>query len=346
MDLDLVEGRTSTVYRAEEGGWQFNLHSYVTYFDGRFWAVWSSSPADEESSAQVIRYASSVDGHDWSESGILADDPDGPENPALWIARGVFVHQGRLTALGAYIGGETQYGLEGSGEVWPKLSLRRFEWSGDAWEEKGVFLEDCMNNYPPRPLENRLFMTCRDSYGRMYTALSASPEGADWSIERLPGEEPLDRMSEPSWYVDPEGVVHLIFRDQRRSRQLCHSISEDMGVAWTAPVVTNYPDATSKNITGLLSNGYYYLINNPNQQGRDPLGISFSQDGWTFMGPRALRKEAPSRRYPGRAKPDKSFQYPHAMEKDGSLWVIYSTNKEDIEITEYQISDLTRHLEP
>ena len=34
------------------------------------------------------------------------------------------------------------------------------------------------------------------------------------------------------------------------------------------------------------------------------------------------------------------MQYPHALEHGGSLWVIYSTNKEDIQITEVRIADL------
>jgi hypothetical protein len=131
----------------------------------------------------------------------------------------------------------------------------------------------------------------------------------------------------------------MIFRDRRPSKFLYRSLSRDGGTTWTAPVRTNYPDATSKNIAGKLSNGWYFLINNPNPKGRDPLGISFSRDGWVFDRPVALRQNAPEQRFPGRSKNKGSFQYPHAMERDGSLWVLYSTNKEDIEISEFRIAD-------
>src|SRR5215813_5954096 len=90
MDLKLVPSRTCSVYRARRGEWQFNLHSYITYFDGKFWAIWSSGRVDEDSSSQLIRYATSPDGHTWSEALILADDPDGPERRGRWIARGIF----------------------------------------------------------------------------------------------------------------------------------------------------------------------------------------------------------------------------------------------------------------
>src|SRR5262245_30742511 len=98
LDLQLVPSKTSGVYRAREGGWQFNLHSYLAHHDGQFWAVWSSGRVDEDSSSQLVRYATSRDGHDWSEARILAEDPDGPEGPVRWIARGVFVLEGKLTA--------------------------------------------------------------------------------------------------------------------------------------------------------------------------------------------------------------------------------------------------------
>lgn len=329
--LKPAQGRTSAVYRARPGEYQFNLHSYIARHEGKFRAVWSSGLVDEDSNGQVIRYASSADGHAWSESGILAADPDGMGGPGFWIARGVFVSNGRLNALIAYV-------RERKSQEWPGLRLMRYEWDGRRWRGAGVFLDDCMSNYPPRKLGSHWFMTCRDSMRRMYTALSPSLENGSWKVAPLPLADPGDNMSEPSEYVDPDGGVHLIFRDQGRSGFLRRSISRDGGVTWTPPVRTNYPDATSKNFSGRLSNGWYYLINNPDQKRRDPLAITFSRDGWTFSRPLSLRAGAPEQRFPGRSKNKGSFQYPHAVEHAGSLWVIYSTNKEDIEISEFPIA--------
>ena len=101
----------------------------------------------------------------------------------------------------------------------------------------------------------------------------------------------------------------------------------------------------SKNCSGRLSDGRFYLINNPKTTGpdtRDPLAISFSADGWTFSAPLALRTGAPTRRYAGNAKPMRSFQYAHAIEHAGRLWVIYSTNKEDIEVSSFRLEDFAQ----
>jgi hypothetical protein len=336
MELPLVPSQTSPVFLAEAGKWQSNLHSYLTYFDGRFWVTWSSSREREDGSEQVIRFTTSKDGHHWAESSILVDDPDGPDRPQRWIARGIFVQDEKLLALNARLDGprETPEGRES----WANLRLMLFEWTGEKWEDRGIYIENCMNNYPPRVVDGRLFITCRDSFARMHTALADSTSGAHWTITPLPGETPHDDMSEPSGYVDPEGTAHLIFRDGAKSGYLYRSISLDGGSTWTAPLRTNYPDAPGKNLTGRLSNGWYYLISNPNQAGRDPLVISFSRDGWVFGNPRALRKGVRPQRVPGPGK-NPGFQYPHALEKDGSLWVVYNVTQEDIEISEYKIVD-------
>jgi hypothetical protein len=47
--LALAPSKTSPVFMAREGEWQFNLHSYLAYHDGKFWAMWSSGRVDEDS---------------------------------------------------------------------------------------------------------------------------------------------------------------------------------------------------------------------------------------------------------------------------------------------------------
>jgi hypothetical protein len=284
-----------------------------------------------------VRYATSADGHTWTESGIVAPDPDGPGD-GRWIARGVFTLNGKLTALLAYIESrkETPRGID----YWPNLRLVRYEWDGRSWRDAGLFQNDCMNNYPPERLGGQWFMTCRDSFRKMYYARSPTMANGTWTVKPIPLVAPGDNLSEPSGYLGPDGVAHLLFRDQGRSGRLRHSVSHDQGVTWSPAVLTNYPDATSKNFTGRLFNGWYYLINNPDPKSRDPLAIAFSRDGWSFTAPLALRTKPQPQRYKGQAKGAGSIQYPHAIEHNGSLWVIYSTNKEDIEITEFPLAKL------
>lgn len=332
--LPLAAGKTAMVYRAEEGGWQFNLHSFLAHHEGRFWAIWSSGRVDEDGPSQLIRYATSADGYEWSESGVLAADPDGPEGPLRWMASGIYVEAGRLYALGS-----RNSGIE-RGMFWADASLVRFVWDKGDWREDKVIADDCVVYFPPLKVNGRDFMVWRNSQGHFATAV-ARPGDKGWEVSKIPGPFPEYRLSETSHYVDADGIVHLIIRDQGGSRFLYHAVSYDGGGTWTIPVKTNFPDAMSKNFADRLSNGWFYLINNPKQDrphDRDPLTITFSHDGWSFGHPFALRRNAPPLRYPGKAKGSQSFQYAHAIEHDSKLWVIYATNKEDIEVTSFDVT--------
>ncbi len=341
--LPLVPSKTSSVYHAKEGEWQFNLHSYITHYDGKFWAMWSSGRVNESDRDQVIHYATSTDGHNWVSPEIITDSPIATDGkPGLVVARGFYEVDGKFVALVAYMDSIIGLGPAVYKRGWANLKLLRFEWDGKTWIDKGVFLDDFMNNYPPRPIKDRLFMTRRDGPQRkIYTALSKTMKGEDWESVPLPMDPPLNRMSEPTWYIGPDDIIHLIFRDKERKGFLFHSVSLDDGKTFSAPKQTNYPDTPSKTFSGQLSSGENYLINNP-EKTRDPLAITFSNDGWTFSNAALLRYKAPELRFPGLAKASRTFQYPHALEYNGSLWVIYATNKEDIEISEFTLEDLHR----
>ncbi len=332
--LPVAPTRTATVFRAEEGQWQFNLHSFIAHHDGKFWAIWSSGRVNEDSSSQFIRYATSADGLSWSESAVLAADPDGEAGPLRWLASGLYVQDGQLYALGCLNAGHQE------SRIWAGAKLMRLQWTPDGWQDRGLFADNCMVYFPPMRVAGRDFLVWRDEKAHFFTARSL-PGTAQWEVKKHPHFPPDYRMSETSAYADPDGVLHLIIRDQGLTKRLYHSLSFDDGTTWTLPVKTNYPDAVSKNFSGRLSNGWYYLINNPKTSGlRDPLTISFSRDGWIFGSPKILRRDSPVRRYKGGAKPERSFQYADAMEHGGQLWVLYATNKEDIEISAYALDSL------
>jgi hypothetical protein len=327
-DLPLTAGRTSTVHAGRAGVSQFNLHSYLAHFEGQFFAMWSSAKINEEDPDQQLLFATSRDGHAWTAARVLAADPDGAAGPLRWIARGLFVQDGKLHALGARVA-SADYRLRGKAPVWRDLQLMWFQWTGKEWREKGIFAKNCMNNFPPEMLGGRWFMPCRDENMELYAAYAEKL--GRWTFEKLAAPPPFERLDEPSWFLGADGVAHLVIRDNNKSRRLIRMFSRDAGRTWSAAVQTNYPDATSKNYIGRLSTGAYYLINNPNPAGRDPLAISYSKDGWEFRDPMAVRRGAPGPRF----KQGKgTLQYPHAIEHGGSLWAIYSTNKEDIEVTE------------
>lgn len=334
--LPVVPAKTATVFRAEEGQWQFNLHSFLAFHKGKLWAIWSSGRVDEDSSSQFIRYATSVDGITWSLPGVVAGDPDGEEGPQRWLASGLYVEDGRLFALGCLNEGDRD------GKIWANAKLVRLEWTDAGWKDESIFASNCMVYFPPLKVAGRDFFVWRDEFAHFFTARSL-PKKGEWEVKKHPSYPPDYRLSETSAYADAEGTLHLIIRDQGKTKRLYHSLSFDHGDTWTLPVKTNYPDAVSKNFAGRLQDGTFFLINNPKTSGlRDPLTISFSRDGWTFSSPKILRRDSPARRYAGKAKSDHSFQYADALEHNGRLHVIYAVNKEDIEISSYDLALLLK----
>ena len=49
---------------------------------------------------------------------------------------------------------------------------------------------------------------------------------------------------------------------------------------------------------------------------------------------------APEQRYEGKAKRSNGYQYPHSVVVGKYLWVIYSVNKEDIEVARIPVAEL------
>ena len=189
----LAAGRTSTVHRGVTGESGFNHHPYLAHYGGKFWAIWSSSRMQEEGVDQRVMYATSVDGHQWAPMQVLTPDPDGPEGPIRWIARGLWLEDGRFTALAARIE-SANYAHRSKDVVWKNLRLMRYEWDAGAWISKGVFADDCMNNFPPARLGGVLSMACRDRYMNVSMARLEDAATASWRRAPLHAAPPFDSL--------------------------------------------------------------------------------------------------------------------------------------------------------
>jgi hypothetical protein len=109
--------------------------------------------------------------------------------------------------------------------------------------------------------------------------------------------------------------------------------------SWSTPEYTNIPDSHSRTCTSSLPDGRIYMVGAQLTGGRDPLVLSISSDGLVFDHAWAVRAHAPPIRYPGNAK-GPGFQYPGGLYVNGTLFVSYSINKEDIAVTWLPISTL------
>ena len=109
--------------------------------------------------------------------------------------------------------------------------------------------------------------------------------------------------------------------------------SEDGGKSWTEVIRSNFPDAMSRIHAGRLSDGRFYLIGNQtrNFMNRNFFSIMLSDDGAKFNRIIRLIEEPTHQRFKGHLKVD-GYQYPNCLIEKDKLLVVYSVNKEDIEI--------------
>ena len=57
----------------ETGG--VNQHNYLIYHDGQFWIMWSDGPSVEDKVGQRVKYATSIDGLQWSKPEFITPIP-------------------------------------------------------------------------------------------------------------------------------------------------------------------------------------------------------------------------------------------------------------------------------
>jgi len=162
---------------------------------------------------------------------------------------------------------------------------------------------------------------------------------------------PAWRLDDGTWvrlYRDSGSIHARTLREEEasKSRRNYVAFSFDNGKSWTMPTRTSFPDACARSNAGKLPDGQVYVINNvlplPTKNGgRSLLAISLSRDGLTFDRMSVIRFVAPQQRYRGRSK-SVGYAYPHSTVVGEHLWVIYSVNKEDIEIARIPLSNLYR----
>ena len=319
----------------DEGGRRVNQHNYLAFYKGRFWVMWSDGPGvprtDPENhrnrvpghdrAGQVVSYAYSTDGKNWSQPGNLTGPPD---EGFGWIARGFWIREDKLLGLATHFNAPDYRG-EG-------LALFAFELgTGDSltWRSMGLLYDNAMNNFPPKKLPGGdWMMTRRDSVGDVHILTGGLTSFNDWrSVPLAEYKNPALAAEEPCWWLLPDNNLLGLFRDNHKSGFLYRSFSTDGGATWTTPIKTNFPDATSK-FNGLrLRDGRYVLVSNPNPAKRDPMAISVSEDGLIFNKMYYLAG-------------GRHVDYPHVIEHEDYLYIAFAGAKQTVEILKVKIADL------
>lgn len=333
-------------------GTRVNQHNYLAAYGGLYWVIWSDGPGrpnprirewnpdhrtrqpnhdivpGPEQSPQRVRGATSVDGVKWSEPFDVAGDP-APNHG--WIARGLWIREGKLLALASQFQPPEYAG--------PGLSLHAFELQSakaaagtpPVWRKLGVICDDALNNFEPQRLPTGEWMMSRRNGKADVFVMIGGVEGLDkWSLIPMvayEGEAGF-KPEEPVSYTLPDRkTLVFLFRDNSKGGFLFRSFSTDNARTWTKPVRTNFPDATSKFYALRLKDGRYVLVSNACQGPRDPLMLSVSNDGLVY-------------RQMGILAGGRQVDYPHVIEHDGHIFVAFASAKQSVEVLKIKLEDL------
>ena len=344
LESEPIRAETVALWHPERGDYQYACHPSITYFGGRFFASSSSGRYNEDSPAQVSRFAISEDGRTWSEPRSVMPTPAGR---AIWTPGGFWIRDRVLWHLDVrytrarYVSGEAHPGV-----CFEDLAAEGFEWGGDdeGWIPRGLALDDIYINEAPRPLPNGNFlMTGVSGVHDALVAVGGRERFDDWRVSAVNRRARTGLLlTEPSWFLMKDGRIRLLLRDDGGSRRIWTCESGDLGETWTDPVPTDFTDAGAKFYALTLPNGEIALIGNSSggDLRRRFMSVAISPDGVTFTRLHNLCLDPDATiRLKGMHK-EEGFNYPNAVVAEGRLWIILSVNKEDVELRSIDLADL------
>lgn len=336
LGLSYPEGiETVTVWKADVSGDHYCNGVCLAEYKGDLYCQWQSSATDEDSDDTHVMYSVSSDkGRTWSEPQVLAQN----------IGNGYCTSGGWLATddrLVAYInfwdnslspkGGYTYYITSEDGSSWTSPQQVTM---ADGSPMQGVFEQD------PHVLSSgRIVNAAHFQPGLVVCPIyTDDPSGVSgWKKGNFTATQNGTQSveMEPSIFVQSDGTLCMIFRDQTSSYKKLISYSYDDGETWSKVQSTDMPDARTKQSAGNLSDGTAFMAGCPvNNSLRSPLAVTLSSDGKNFNKAYLLRSNSsdPELVYTGTAK-RKGFHYCKSLAANGELYVGYATNKEAVEIT-------------
>ncbi|MBL8383811.1 MAG: exo-alpha-sialidase [Burkholderiales bacterium] len=368
-----LEVRHTAIFRGREGQ-SFNHQAQLAGDGARLYATWSSCARDEEEAGQQMLLATSDDaGATWSAPSVVAPARPGRYAMSVVVSSGIRVHGGRLVAYYGewerYEAGrskerEAERAATGRNTFNLRTEARVSADRGQSWSAPVPVVADQFGFMPPMPTASgRLILP-----GHLTYALSDDPAGlSGWRRTGLPGLPPdyvdewyghargaamlglAHRFNEANFFQTADGVIHMMLRNENGVR-MGVTESRDDGASWSAPVLTDFSNSVSRSHFGRLRDGRYFCVNcpTPPAQGvapstrtpRTPVILALSDDGVVFDRHFIVGDDAQGEpRIPGFLKHGR-YGYPFLLENGDQVCVIYSTNKEDINLARFRLADL------
>jgi hypothetical protein len=154
----------------------------------------------------------------------------------------------------------------------------------------------------------------------------------------------LPPLCEGSFFQTDDNVIHMLLRVTGKGWKgwLWQTESKDNGETWLRPVQTKFTDNDSKFQFGRLADKRYFYVGIPDtlhHYDRNPLVLALSADGNTFNKQYIIADELYQLKTQGLWKGGQ-YGYPHAIIWNKEMYVIFSRQKEAIEVVRFKMDGL------
>lgn len=346
----------STLIQPYGDEFAFAHHAALTEYNGKIYAMWSSGRVHEDDCGQRVLWSYTDGFSDWKEPMMFADTEMGVHSHFVKFAGGFCATKDRLYAYFTvseynpkYMPGEDMRPADI--DVWTVedsfLSVQRYVRylldDGVSWSEPQKVDFGGGNHSAERIANGRYIIPM--STGICYTDEIKADALPEYRYGGISDEQIKKAVSmgapalcEPSLYQTDDGILHLVMRSGEH--RLWYAESYDNGETFTDVYPTAFTDDLAKFQFGRLPDGRYYYVGNPVVgQGRLPLMLFTSEDGYNFDKKYIICDEPYARHKNGLGKGG-HYGYPECAIFGGYMYVIYSKQKEVIEITRFSLEQI------
>lgn len=342
----LLESQRSRVYSGRADSFAYSHHHSICKFRDRYVVTWSNGMYHEDAPGQEPHYSWSYDASQWvPDRSIVETDPDS----------GVVRNQAGLYADDRYV-----YVFVGYAEphahaepgmtsiVTKKMRLDVYR-SADLvkWDEFIGVAEDIYLFEGPRLTRDGKLLCCgihQPNYDEAKILIWDDPSDPTTTPRSkiISGAEEGIKPEQGTWYQTDDGRIWLWQRDGGHLTRLGLTWSDDGGETWSPLVSTDFQNTFSRAHAGRFADGRCYVIGNNFDQylNRQYMHIAVSDNGACFDRMYTLLQGYATRRVPGRHK-ENGYHYPNSIVDGDQLLVVYSVNKEDIEVAVVDATSFT-----